>query len=502
MIIMKNINKIFLSVLAITVFFYGCDSDLLDVPNKNNPDFQKVYAKGDDVENVAAGIYNTLYKAEHGWTQPGVKAMFAVAADNVTCSHGNFGMWHASTEPRDMAWDNSPAYSNANQLQWTFDRTYAAIATANNVIKAIEGGVDIGTNGANNDRSMAVARFMQGVGYGNLALTFDRAHIVDEVKTVEETLDSAVPYQEVAAAAIGYLEQALTHTNTSFTIPVGWFSSEAPLSNQDLAKMIHTSIARIMSYLPRNTTELGQVNWGQVRAHADAGITTDWTVVADDANWYDLGGYYLTLNGWGKTDMYVIHMMDPANQPQHWPNIPTFTAPPPSTNPVDNRLLTDFEYQGNNSFQPARGYFNFSNYRYRRHDPHYVTFIGPKAHILEAENAMLRAEARAYTGDLTGAADIINAGTRTTRGQMPAVGANLNDIVQAIHHERHVEMYNSSGGLQFFEMRKRDLLQKGTFLHFPIPAGTLQVLREPLPFYTFGTVAAADGVNTSSGGWR
>lgn len=499
---MKNIKRLFLFMLAGTAMLSGCDKNLLDVPNKNNPDFKKVYAKGEDVENVAAGIYNTLYKAEHGWTQPGVKMMFAVAADNVTCSHGNFGMWHASSEPRDLAWDNAPAYSNANQLQWTYDRTYAAIATATNVIKAINEGVQIGANGVNNERALAVARFMQGVAYGNLALTFDRVHVVDEAKSAEPNLDAAVSYKEAAAAAVGYLEQALGHANNSFTIPVNWFASEAPLSNLDLAKRIHTSIARILSYMPRNKTELAAVDWNKVRTHADAGITTDWTVVADDANWYDLGGYYLTLNGWGKTDMYTIHLMDPANQPQHWPNVASFTAPPASTNPIDQRLLTDFAYQGSNSFQPARGYFNFSNYRFKRHDAHYATFIGPKAHIMKAENDMLRAEARAYTNDLAGAAAIINAGTRVTRGQMTPVAANQADLIKAIHHERYVEMYSTSAGLQFFEMRKQDLLQKGTFLHFPVPAGTLQLFGESLPFYTFGGVAKADGINTSNGGWR
>jgi hypothetical protein len=498
---MKNIKSILFIAVAGLVLL-SCDKSLLDVPNENNPDFRKVYAKGDDVENVAAGIYNTLYKSEHGWSQPGIKMMFAVAADNVTCSHGNFGMWHASSEPRDLAWDNSPAYSNANQPQWNYDRSYAAIATANNVIKAIQGGVDIGPNGANNDRVMAVARMIQGIAYGNLALSFDRAHIVDEERTAEGVLDAASTYKEVAEAAVGYLEQALTHANTTFTIPAHWFASEGVLTNTDLAKRIHTSIARILAYLPRNKAELAQVDWNKVKTHADAGITSDWTVVADDANWYDLGGYYLTLNGWGKTDMYTIHMMDPANQPQHWPDVASFTAPPASTNPLDKRLLSDFEYQGSNSFQPARGYFNFSNYRFKRHDAHYATFIGPKAHILKAENDMLRAEARAYTGDAAGAAAIINAGTRVTRGQMPAVAANQADVIKAIHHERFVEMYNTSAGLQFYEMRKLDLLQKGTPLHFPVPAGTLQIFGESLPFYTFGTVAKADGINTSNGGWR
>jgi hypothetical protein len=121
--------------------------------------------------------------------------------------------------------------------------------------------------------------------------------------------------------------------------------------------------------------------------------------------------------------------------------------------------------------------------------------------MMAAENDLLRAEARAYTGDLGGAADIINAGTRVTRGELDPVDANLTDIINAIHHERHVELYTTGNGIQFYEMRKLDLLQKGTPLHLPVPAAILQLFNVS-DFYTFGTTARADGVSTSNGGWR
>lgn len=64
---------------------------------------------------------------------------------------------------------------------------------------------------------------------------------------------------------------------------------------------------------------------------------------------------------------------------------------------------------------------------------------------------MYKAEVAAYTGDLLGAAAIINAGTRTTRGQLPSVAANLEDIKEAIHHERIIEMILTGCGLQFLK---------------------------------------------------
>lgn len=497
---MKKITLFLLLTTSLSVAMVGCKKNLLDVPNENDPDFAKVYAKGEDVQNVAAGLFNTIYNGENAFG--GVKMMLAVAADNVTCSHGNAGMWHMSSEPRDLAWDNSPSYANRTQTKGTYDAMYSAISTANNVIKAINGGVEIGDGGSGNNRVLAVARFIQGVGYGNLALVFDRGHVVDELKTVEPTFETAVPYKDVATAAIAFLDKAIELSANSFTIPKEWFGTSADMTNADFKKMCNTMAARILAYTPRNKTDLAAVNWAKVKTYADAGITSDWNVINDGySTWYEEAGDYLTYPGWGKTDMYVVNMMDPT-QPQHWTNSASFPHPPASTAPIDQRLNTDFQFTASNNFRPDRGYFNFSNYRNKRYDALYVAGIGPKPHVLAAENDLLKAEARAYTGDLAGAAAIINAGTRVTRGNMPVVAPILADIVKAIHHERHVELYTTGMGLQFFEMRKLNLLQKGTPLHMPIPAAMLEVLRLTPPFYTFGTVAKADGTGTSNAGWR
>lgn len=496
---MKRINKFFSVVALSSVMLVGCDADLLDVPNQNQPDFLKVYAKGEDVANVAGGLYNTVYKGLN--YANGVKPMLAVVADNVTCSHGNFGMWHISSEPRDLAWDNSPSYSNEGQTKNTYDRMYSAIATANNVIKAINSGVKIGANGVDNDKVLAFARFVQGLGYSQLALIYDRAHVVDEASTVEGVLETALPYNEVGAKALEFFDKAIALSNGNFTIPASWMGAPAEISSADFKKILNTYAAALLSYMPRNKTELAAVNWGKVKAYADAGITADVNVVMDGTTlWYDEAGDYLVYDGWGKTDMYVVHMLD-SKQPSHWGNTanPGYGA---SVTADDQRLFSDFQFTPSNGFRAERGYFNFSNYRHKRYDAIYVSAIGPKPQMMKAENDMLRAEARVYLGETAAARDIINAGTRITRGQMKPVTDNKDELIKAIHHERHVEMYTVRCGLQFFEMRKLDLLQKGSILHFPLPAKTLQIFGATPPFYTFGTVARADGKGTSNGGWR
>ncbi len=492
---MKRIHIAIFAGLLIGVLA-GCKKDLLDVPNQNNPDFAKVLANGNDLQKLAAGLFNTIYGGEHAYG--GVEMMLAVASDNVSCSWGNAGMRDMGWEPRDHAWDNTPAYGNADFTKGTFDAMYASIVTASQIMKALESGVEVD----NDAQVKAFAKFAQGVGYGNLALIFDRAFIVDENLTVPEDVASAVDYKQIAAAAIGYLNDAISYCSTSFTIPADWLGTASDLSNNDFKALCNTMAARILAYLPRNKTELAAVNWAQVKTYADAGITFDFNVIGDAyTNWYDEAGDYLTFNGWGITDMYTVHMMAP-DQPQHWDDSPSFPYPPPATNIVDDRLNTDFEYVSANWFQSARGFYFFSSYRSQRYDALYVNDEGPKPEVMKAENDMLRAEARAYTNDLSGAAAIINASTRITRGNMTPVAADLDEIIDAIHHERFVEMYTTGVGLQFFEMRKLNLLQKGTPLHMPLPAGTLQTLRVPQPFYTFGYLKNADGIGTSNAGWR
>lgn len=488
-----------IAVVWLVLGLVGCKKDL-QVDNNNEPDFDQVYSNGDDLENLSSGLYNTYFNCVNSFG--GSYVMLGVASDNATCSWNNAAMWDMSMEPR-KSWDNSPNYGDEAVTKLHFDEMYSVINTASNILKAIAKGVDVGVGGEKNDQIRAFCKFGQGISYGSLALFFDKAFIVDENNSMPgATIDSAVDYTKVAEASLSYLDEAIALCNNDFIIPKEWLGTADDFTNDDLKKLCNSFAARIMSNMPRNKTELAAVNWAKVKAYADGGITSDFTIYMEGwAKWYASGADFLTTPGWGKVDMYVVHLLDPA-QPQHWDDDPDFPMPPESINPPDERMLTDFEYSGTNWFKPERGYYHYSNYRYKRYDGSFALGTGPVPELMLSENDCYRAEARAYLNDLTGAADIINAGTRTTRGNLPDVAANLDEIVQALHHERHIELYISGAGLQYYEMRKQNLLQKGTPLHWPLPARTLETFSVPRPFYTFGGVANADGLNTSNGGWR
>ena len=491
---MKNIiiKTLFIGFLCFT----SCTQDF-EVPNENQPDFLKVYASGADVKNVAAGLYSTFY-LPNNFT---MTMMLSVAADNLSCSSANYGMRAMSAEPR-LAWDNTPGYAYESSTSYPFNKMYAVINTASLVLKAMDNGLQIGKDGVDNNLVRAFARFNMGIAYGTLALTFDKAFIVDENITLENaSVADAKAYSEVAAQAILYLDEVIALSgNNSFSIPADWMGTAGNMPSGELKQYANSWAARILSNLPRNSTELAAVNWQDVKKYADAGITSDHNVVLDGwKKWANYAGYYLRAPGWAVADMYVVNKLDPT-MPAHWDD--DLVALPASTNPnADKRIETDFEYKSSH-INPDRGIYHWSNYRFSRLDVIAGSQTGPMPEFMLAENDMYKAEAAAYTGDLSGAAAIINAGTRTTRGQLPSVAANLPDIKEAIHHERVIEMIMTGSGLQFFEMRKRNLLQKGTPLHWPLPAKTLETFGVPKPFYTFGGPSGQDGINGSNGGWR
>jgi hypothetical protein len=109
-----------------------------------------------------------------------------------------------------------------------------------------------------------------GISYGVLALNFDKAFIVDEKTTIPGAkLSDAKSYKVVANAAVGYLNEAIALSASSFSVPSTWMGTAGAVSNTTLIAMANSYIARILSNMPRNATELAAVNWAAVKTAAD-----------------------------------------------------------------------------------------------------------------------------------------------------------------------------------------------------------------------------------------
>lgn len=491
---MKNKNVIYVFVFSFLFMFSGCQK--LDVENLNNPDAATALATPEDLSGLAGGIISNWFGSVTSYY--GLSMAMSTGSDHGTCSHGNAGMKDFSSEPR-VAWNNDAAYSNAGNTVYHFSNMNAALSLSNQILQQIVvNGVELQTP-AETAMVTAVARLGQGLGLGYLGLVFDQAFIVDEttVLGVDEVLPAT--YAEVRDAAVAHLDEVIAICNANtFTLPAAWINGMA-YTNVELGQFASTMAARLLVYTSRNATENAATDWSRVKGYAQNGITADFAPVADNINW---GGYNVWYYGtfWISADMYLVNKIAP-NLPQIFPASGDITDLPNDGIGIsdDARLETDFAYQSDGgAYRPERGYYHYSSYYHTRYSGYANTRVGPMEYIRKAENDLLLAEAMFMLGDAPGAAAVVNAGTRVARGGLAPVAAA--DVAEAISYERDIELFHSDFCVAFYDMRRADLLQAGTPLHFPLPAAQLDVML--MENYTFGGIENADGINTSNGGWK
>jgi hypothetical protein len=381
---------------------------------------------------------------------------------------------------------------------------YSVLSSANEVLgKTVIEGIKITAEGGadQTQATTAFAHFAQGISLGYIGLLYDQGFISSEHTDLTIALPLS-PYTEVIDSALSFLDKAIAVcASNNFNLPDTWVPGIA-MDNNKLWRLANSFAARILSYSARNAEENDAINWQRVYDYAKNGIDYDFSPLADDIVWYSLYHTYANFQGWGQTDMRIINMMDP-DMPAQWPGANGFDViPAPKTDVAaafDDRLITDFQFLSSCPFRAERGYYHFSSYRYTRRDEYLATWTTPMPDMLKAENDLLLAEAALHLNKLNEAAQIINLGTRVTRGGLPAVAENAAAIEAAIFHERNIELYCSGLGVEFFTMRKANKLQPGTFLHFPIPGQQLEV--NTLDYYTFGPDLGRPGIDYSTGGW-
>jgi hypothetical protein len=495
---MKSIYKfliIFISVTALS----GCNK--LDVKNINNPDREHVLSTPEGLKALAGSLFNQWFRTEqHNLNSPGPS--MCVMADWGTVTFANYGCVDLSKEPREF-YNNTPSYRYHRNIRNYWRNMYSVLSSANDVLTGINQGIEIGENGEETAMVKGMAYMMQGLANGYIGLVFDKAYPSDETTDLEHL--EVTSYHESIDMAVSQLEKAIqVFDNNSFTLPQDWMTK--PFTNEDLSKIAHSFIARLLVYSARNQQETDAVDWQSVLNHAQQGITEDFSIEGDgngsDRKWMSWLKYYMARPSWGKVDMRIIHLLDPA-QPANWPAAGLAALPNAGImNSNDDRADTDFAYNSSNN-RPERGTYRWSTYRYTRFDDYIQAhFFAPVILMRKTENDMLKAEALARLNRFTEAAAIVNAGTRVNRGHLPPVSNNGNLVMKAIFYERTIELPLTGMGIEYFDMRRTGQLQDGSLLHFPIPAQQLEILQEP--FYTFGGIDPQYGVpgqDVAINGW-
>lgn len=478
-----KISLLFVAILSLN----SCTKDIDNVNNNNDPNAAQVLATGSDLTSVIAGGFASWWQAGGRDTYPAL----AVAGDIATCSWGNYGMRVLSNEPRNSI-PNTASWSDANVLEQPWSGYYAAASGACDVIKAINNGVVYEVEGVDETNSiLASAYFLRGISIGYLGLLFDKAIIIDENSS--PTITTLSNYNEVIAAALSDLNKAkeLSQANT-FTLPENFINGYV-ITNEKLVRLSNSYSARFMVQGARTLTETNAIDWTAVKAFAENGIQEDFGPIGDNGvNWWsNVVVLSSSPNGFeesgGRMDMRIIHLIDPS-QPLFYPTTTPLTNLEVTT--ADNRINTDFSFDSQVYFRQDRGLFHYSHYISKRYltDPLFSDGADTKRLITfaKADNDLLLAEANARLDNLSDAITLINNGTRTSRGNLAPLAntATKEEVLDAVFYERYVELFNTALGGGFFDRRRTNQLQIGTFRHFPVPASILQVISQEL--YTFG----------------
>jgi hypothetical protein len=482
---MKNLYKIIPMSLIMLSAMVGCDFfEDLDVENNNTPDRSKVYSDPNDFGSIIGGGYA-------GWwstTQKSAPQMpLAVAAEVMSASWGNWGMWYMGEIPRNRI-NNTQTWPFAGDVLETPWYGYNGdLASINNVVNSIVNNkVKVVIEGKDlTDMSLANSYVVQGLNLGHLGLLFDKAFAATEDSDLAE-LDFS-PYTEVVNTAISSFDKAIEISNRStFTSDASFIPGYA-MTNIQLSKFANSYAARVLVGSARTKAETEALDWNKILNYAKNGIDFDFAPVGDGGFvWWDR----IKIQGqdavWARVSQRVINMMAPTdpNAVYPWPN--GVGSLPAVTQTQDKRLESDMAYSGAPSFNATRGYYFFSSYRYKRFDAYRATFATPMACFLKAENDLIHAEALVRTGgSKVTAADLIN-NTRVTRGGLaPLNGSESNaDLLKAIMYERYIELGWTSPQVIWFDRRRVDELQPNSPLQLPVPAKELDVLG--LPGYSFG----------------
>jgi hypothetical protein len=514
---MENDSMKFLRVVAVSgalaISAVGCAD--LDVPNMNSPERDRALAAPGDVQSLISGSFRTWWISQKSYESAGLS--LSVMAWEHSSSHGNARMWISSRMPRE-AIPVHPSEPDANTVEDPWYLPYRAIVAASEGLAAMDAGLEMPEEAGSDTqaRARAWARFVQGVGHGTIGLLFDRGFVMDETVDAINSPPPLVPYTEVMAAALGYLDEAiaLAEANT-FKIPSTWLNG-LEYDNTDLAKVAHSYRARFMAQVARTPAERAAVDWEKVIAHAEKGVEETFAPISNWSTWWDEIQYYGTLAAWSQMSYRHFGRGDISGGYQEWmatdwnDRVRFLMVTPdkrwPQGETAEEQAKADnrgkyFQYVATQPFQVARGLYYPSFYRDYRFDGPYVSQAnkGPMTEIEPEEMWALQAEGHIRLNRPEIAAELINK-SRVESGGLPPVTAagvpggdscvpkmidgSCGDLMEAMKWEKRNETRFTAFGGFYFDNRGWGDLDPGTALHWPIPGKELQVLQMDL--YSFG----------------
>lgn len=492
----KKLNLLIILAAAMMLVSQGCQD--LEVENLMEPDRERALANPAQLLDLLNGGYSTMFNiSNHRSNQT-----FDGYSDQVTGTNAYYGWWSMMWEPK-FRITNTTTWSDKTLIESPWEQYNSMVSTANSIIAAvvIDGMEIVDDQGEDQtDKALASAYFLRGVGQAYLAMIFDKAYVVNE-DTDLSALEFNTPAELMDAAINSYQKAREVAQAADFT----WDMLRSNLTTSEFIQLVNSYEARSRISLARNSTQAAAYDWATILSLAEAGIDFDWFVVTTQDQysvWHLVMSY--TVNGgaghYQHTDIKVMNLFDPT-YPIRYPDAGSL---PPAVSD-DARLEAWWVYDDDFGFmRESRGRYLFSNYAFLRWSAAEYD-AGTREGLdtpffLKAENDLIKAEALVALGRNAEAKAILDdpANARAVNGGLGPLADDSNaTLMHAIYYETCIELFAAAKGVQFFGMRRWDLLQIGTPLHFPIPASELETTGDEV--YTFGGNAFADGEGTALG---
>ena len=444
----------------------ACD---LQVNNPNDPGTEQVLASPLEAE----ALVGSYYRRWHGGMYTGLGNMWGVANvqsfENYS-SLANNGQNARAGIPRPPN-DNSVSNVTEGENKAIYFRNSEVNRIASNILTRFSDSTYTTGSKARDNAARSFAEFLRGLSMGYLAMFYDSAAVSYPGQDTEDA-GELIGYAQVAESSYVAFQRAIDHANApttgggGFPLPATWIASPTSFTRDEFSKLIRSYRARIRANVARNPAERAAVDWAQVIADAQGGITANHdlitnTVTGPEKDW---AAQYQSFGQWHQMPPFIIGMGDISTAYATWINLPlsqrgntgVFTMVTPDLRfPQGGERAAqqaDFAITSCSAAStPCKRYFvnrpagndqaaglgwGLSNYDWVRH---YSWFIrgdgtgqnGRLVFFTKAELNLLEAEGQLRTGNLTRAAALINL-TRTA-GMVGgvAVGGGLPPVTAA-----------------------------------------------------------------------
>ncbi len=517
--------------------------DALVVEDQNDPDRNRALGRPADVESFIGATYAQIQNATLGGSNDDLQTQLQVMGMENTSALANFAMGPRGAIPRTPIENTRNSTGDVGNYR-DFVVLHRAARMATIGIGAMN---RLGTLGspAQDARARSFARFVQGVAYGNLALTYDSASLVSETDD-PQSIQPLSDYKTVMAAAYVMLDSAITIARANpalFPLPVTWINGLA-LDTATYFGLIHSYKARFRASVARTPADRAAADWSAIIADANAGITADfnvsmnptagWDVIwpvqsyaTGPANWHQMSQFWMGMaDKLGGYDAWLA--LTPANRApflvvtddKRFPQGATRGAQNADTLRPNYRTFTGFPYVRNRQSgedQPGQP-LQISMYDFYRSRAFFVAGrIGNYPIMTRAEIRLYAAEGYVRTGNIAAAAVRIDS-SRVTNGGLPQLAGVIGDTLtpmpgaaacvphvpdaaaaagpykaskcgnlwDALKWEYRMETMYTGYGMWYFAGRGWGDLPEGTALYWPVPYQEMDTRRQV--FYSAGGV--------------